>query len=190
MSSGPGPRWERAPLFMHQALSILAATTTTVAGNKKSNSSSYGLLLIIAIFAGAYLLFIRPRQKRLRQQKTPARQLSVGDDVVTAGGIHGRLVSLSDDQAEVEVAPGVVLTFLRRAVNLAPGSSSSGGTTGSTGVSSSPSDEPAPGSGETEHKGGAAANGEAGHGSAPGDGGNESGPDEKEHPSGAGDAAT
>jgi preprotein translocase subunit YajC len=105
---------------MHSTLSLIAATTTTVAGSKKSTSSSLPLLFIIVAFAAAYFLFIRPRQQKMRQQQVASRQLEIGDDVVTAGGIHGRLVALGDDTAEVEVSPGVVLTFLRRAVNARP----------------------------------------------------------------------
>ena len=106
---------------MYATLTFIAATTTTVAGSKKSSSSSYGLLIIVAVFAAAYFLLIRPRQQRMRQQQVAARQLAVGDEVVTAGGIHGRVVALGDDTVDVEVSPGVVLTFLRRAVNARPG---------------------------------------------------------------------
>lgn len=105
---------------MHTTLSFIAAASTTVANNKKSTGGSFGILIIIALFAAAYFLLIRPRQQKLRQQQAAARQMEVGDDVVTAGGIHGRLVGLGDDTAEVEVAPGVVMTFLRRAVNARP----------------------------------------------------------------------
>jgi preprotein translocase subunit YajC len=107
---------------MHTALHILAAasTSTTTHSSKKSSGSTYTLLIIIVLFAGVYLFFIRPRQQRARQQQAAARQLSVGDAVVTAGGLYGRLVSLDGDTAKVEVAPGVVLTMLRRAVSLQP----------------------------------------------------------------------
>jgi preprotein translocase subunit YajC len=106
---------------MHVALTILAATTsTTTKTSHKSSSSTYTLLFIVVIFAAVYLLFIRPRQQRARQQQTAARQLTIGDPVVTAGGIQGRVVALDNDVVEVEVAPGVVLTMLRRAVSLRP----------------------------------------------------------------------
>jgi preprotein translocase subunit YajC len=106
---------------MHHVLHILAAgSTTTTHTSKKSSSSTYTLLFIVVIFAAVYLLFIRPRQQRMRQQQTAARQLSVGDQVVTAGGLYGRLVAIDADVAEVEVAPGVVITMLRRAVSLRP----------------------------------------------------------------------
>ncbi len=106
---------------MHSLLTILAAdTTTTAAKHSKSSSSTLPFIFIIVIFAAVYLLFIRPRQQRMRQQQTQARELAIGDLVVTAGGIQGRIVALDSDVAEVEVAPGVVLTMLRRAVNRRP----------------------------------------------------------------------
>jgi preprotein translocase subunit YajC len=103
---------------MHALLHILAVgTSTTTKTSKKSSSSTYTLLFIVVIFGAVYFLFLRPRQQRMRQQQTAAKTLSVGDEVVSAGGIYGRVVAMDGDVAEVEVAPGVILTFLRRAVN-------------------------------------------------------------------------
>jgi preprotein translocase subunit YajC len=105
---------------MHALYHFIAASTTatTTSGSKKSKSSSeWPLLILIVLFAGGYLLFIRPRQQRLKQQQSSARQLAVGDLVVTAGGIHGKVVGLDDNVAEVEVAPNVVLTVLARSIS-------------------------------------------------------------------------
>jgi preprotein translocase subunit YajC len=112
---------------MHAFLTLLAQATpsTTAAKSSKSGGSSeLPLLIIIGLFAVAYFLFIRPRQQRMRQQQTVGRQMSVGDGVVSAGGIYGTVVALDSDVVEVEVSPGVVLTFLRKAVSLRPGASS------------------------------------------------------------------
>jgi preprotein translocase subunit YajC len=108
---------------MHLLHTLIAASTsaTTTSGGKKSKSSSeLPLLILIVVFAAGYLFFIRPRQQRMKQQQQKARQLSVGDPVITAGGIHGKIVGLDDNVAEVEVAPGVVLTVLARSVSLHP----------------------------------------------------------------------
>lgn len=106
---------------MHTLFNILAATATTTKSSKSSGSSAVTLIFIVVIFAVVYLLFIRPRQQRMRQQQTQSRQLAIGDDVVSAGGIQGKIVAMDDEVAEVEVAPGVVLNFLRRAINPRPG---------------------------------------------------------------------
>ena len=107
---------------MHALLNILAATIDDDRSLPRSRpSSTYTLLFIVLVFGAVYFLFIRPRQQRMRQQQTQARQLSVGDEVVSAGGIYGRVVAMDTDVAEVEVAPGVVMTFLRRAISARPG---------------------------------------------------------------------
>jgi preprotein translocase YajC subunit len=112
---------------MHSLINILAATTaTTTKSSHKSSSSTYTLLFIVLVFGAIYFFFIRPRQQRMRQQQTQARQLAVGDEVVSAGGIQGRVVSIDNDVAEVEVAPGVVMTFLRRSISARPGAPPTG----------------------------------------------------------------
>ena len=75
-------------------------------------------LLFPLIFLGLmWVLLVRPQQQRVRQQRELIAALRVGDDVVTAGGIFGRIVALTDDEATLEVAPGVELRFLRAAMS-------------------------------------------------------------------------
>lgn len=62
-----------------------------------------GLLLPIAFLAVLYLLLIRPQQKRRKEQEQMVRTLEVGDDVVTIGGLHGRVVALSDTTMDIAV---------------------------------------------------------------------------------------
>lgn len=113
---------------MHFLIHVLAQSTppTTAKASKSSGSSVAPLLIIVVIFAVVYFLFIRPRSQRMRQQQTAAKQLSVGDEVMSAGGIYGRVVALDNDAVEVEVSKGVVMTFTRRAISpRAPSSNSS-----------------------------------------------------------------
>jgi preprotein translocase subunit YajC len=107
---------------MHTLHTLLAATATTTAKKKSGSSSTITFLIILVLFFGVYMLFIRPRQQRMKQAQQQARTLSVGDTVVSAGGIQGTVVALDTDVAEVEVAPGIVLTFTRRAINPRPDS--------------------------------------------------------------------
>lgn len=99
------------------SLSVASKTTTTTTPPKTAAGGSGFLIFIVVIFALVYFLFLRPRQNRMRQSQARQRDLSVGDEVVTIGGISGTIVSLDDEDAIVEVAPGVELKFLRRAVN-------------------------------------------------------------------------
>jgi preprotein translocase subunit YajC len=61
-------------------------------------------LLIFVIF---YVLMIRPQQRRVKEHQAEIAAVKKGDEVVTAGGIRGKVTKVSDDEAEVEIANGV-----------------------------------------------------------------------------------
>ncbi|MGC8513378.1 MAG: preprotein translocase subunit YajC [Acidimicrobiales bacterium] len=113
---------------MHILLSTLAQSTpsTTVAKSTSSSGSLTPYLVLILIFAGGYFLFIRPRNRRTRAQQATLRQVGLGDEVMSAGGIFGTVVSVSPDSVGVEVSPGVVMTFLPRMVSRRPNSPAGG----------------------------------------------------------------
>ncbi len=61
-------------------------------------------LPFIMIFVIFYLLLIRPQQKRKREHDEMLKAVEKGDQVVTAGGLHGKVVGTSDDTLTVEIA--------------------------------------------------------------------------------------
>jgi len=69
-----------------------------------------------------WALLILPQQRKMRQHQAVVASLEPGDEVVTAGGVYGTIVSVDDEVLGVEVAPGIVLRVLRNAVSqrLAP----------------------------------------------------------------------
>ncbi len=73
-------------------------------------------LPLVAIFVVFYFLMLRPQQKRAKETKAMLEALQKGDEVVTAGGIVGRITKLSDQYATVEIASGVEITVQRQAV--------------------------------------------------------------------------
>lgn len=75
-----------------------------------------GLLLPLAIFAFFYFLFIWPQQKRSREHKKMVQSLTKGTDVVTNGGIVGKVVDLDDSFVVLEVAEGVQIQVQRNAI--------------------------------------------------------------------------
>jgi preprotein translocase subunit YajC len=62
------------------------------------------LVPMIAIFLIFYFLLIRPQQRKQRQLEEMLKSVDRGDDVVTAGGIHGKVVGATDDVLTVEIA--------------------------------------------------------------------------------------
>ena len=74
------------------------------------------ILFLLLLFGVVYFLMIRPQQKRRREAQAMQNQLGPGDQIVTIGGLHGTIVSIDDDVATLEVAPGVQVKFARQAI--------------------------------------------------------------------------
>ena len=77
-----------------------------------------GFLPIILMFVLLYFLMIRPQMKRAKEQKAMIEALQKGDEVVTAGGIDGRITKISDQYVTVEVAPNTEIVLQRSAVQV------------------------------------------------------------------------
>jgi preprotein translocase subunit YajC len=75
-------------------------------------------LPMIAIFVAFYFFLIRPQQKRAKDQKAMLSALSVGDEIVIAGGIAGKVKKLSENYLDLEVADNVEIKVQRGAVQL------------------------------------------------------------------------
>ena len=75
------------------------------------------LLPLLLLFGVMYFVMIRPQQQRVRAQRALVSSLAVGDEVVTIGGLLGRIVRLDDEHAEIETTPGTVLRFRRSAIS-------------------------------------------------------------------------
>ena len=71
---------------------------------------------MILIFVVFYFLAIRPQQKRAKETRAMLSALQKGDEIVTAGGIVGRISKLGDQYAAVEIANGIEINVQRSAV--------------------------------------------------------------------------
>ena len=74
------------------------------------------ILLILAMFAVLYFLMIRPQMKRAKEHKAMVEGLQKGDEVVTAGGILGRISRIDDQYITVAIAGGVEVQVQRVAI--------------------------------------------------------------------------
>ncbi|SDK62183.1 preprotein translocase subunit YajC [Catalinimonas alkaloidigena] len=83
--------------------------------------SSNGFLQIAmfgAIFVVFYFFMIRPQQKKQKDQRTFSDSLKKGDEVVTIGGMHGRIMEVDKDTVTLEVDRGMKLRFDKSAISL------------------------------------------------------------------------
>lgn len=83
------------------------------------------IFMIIAIFAVMYFLMIRPQQRQKRQHQDMLSQLSKGDKVVTAGGIHGTVAGVKDNSVIVKIADNVKVEVSRSSISQIVSSKSS-----------------------------------------------------------------
>jgi preprotein translocase subunit YajC len=77
----------------------------------------FGIIPWLGIFAIFYLLMIRPQQQRVKQHQAAINAVKKGDEVVTGGGIRGRVTKVSDDEAEVEIAQGVKIRVIKSTIS-------------------------------------------------------------------------
>ncbi len=77
-----------------------------------------GLLPIILMFVVLYFLMIRPQMKRQKEQKAMIDALGKGDEVVSAGGVVGRVTKVGDAYITLEVAEGTEIILQKAAVTL------------------------------------------------------------------------
>jgi preprotein translocase subunit YajC len=76
-----------------------------------------GIFIIVAVlFLIFWLLVVRPQRRRQAEQTALIRNVEVGDEIVTAGGLFGHVKSVADDELLVEIAPGTDVRVARRAV--------------------------------------------------------------------------
>ena len=92
------------------------AQTAPAASGGDTGSSLLSLLPLVLMFVVLYFIMIRPQMKRQKEHKAMLEALAKGDEVVTSGGMIGRVAKLGETIVHVEVANGVELQVQRSAV--------------------------------------------------------------------------
>ena len=77
-----------------------------------------GLLPIVLMFVLLYFLMIRPQMKRAKETKSMIEALQKGDEVVTAGGIVGRISKMGEQYVSLEIAPNTEISVQKAAVQM------------------------------------------------------------------------
>ena len=78
---------------------------------------STGPFFLIGMFALMYFLLIRPQQKRAKDHKNLLEALKEGDEVVTNGAVVGKVKSVDESFAALEIAEGVVVKVQKQGIN-------------------------------------------------------------------------
>lgn len=81
-----------------------------------TESTLLGLLPLVLMFVVLYFVMIRPQMKKQKEHRAMIDALAKGDEVVTAGGVLGKVTKLGDSFVSVEIANGVEMQIQRQAV--------------------------------------------------------------------------
>ena len=120
-----GPECYNSPLvFYPQPIKIFWETNVLISNayaQAAAATPADGLmqfLPIIALFGILYFMMIRPQMKKAKEHKALLEALAKGDEVVTQGGIAGRITKVSDDFVTVEIAEKVEIQVQKQAVSM------------------------------------------------------------------------
>lgn len=92
------------------------AETTEATAETMQNSPLASFLPLILIFIVFWVVLIKPQQKRANEHKAVLAALKKGDQVITGGGIVGRITKVSDEQVSVEIASGVEVSVMKYSI--------------------------------------------------------------------------
>ncbi|MDX1605627.1 MAG: preprotein translocase subunit YajC [Candidatus Competibacterales bacterium] len=85
-------------------------------GDPAAGGGAIGLLFPILLIVAFYFLLIRPQTKRAKEHRQMVEALKKGDEVVTSGGVLGRIAEVGDNFVLLEAAEGVQLKVQKHAV--------------------------------------------------------------------------
>ncbi|WP_119329238.1 preprotein translocase subunit YajC [Cysteiniphilum halobium] len=97
--------------------SLLLLTSSAFAEGAAGGSAMSSILMLVAFFAIFYFLLIRPQMKRSKEQRKMISELAKGDEVMTNGGIIGKIAKIGENYTEIEIAENVIIKVQKSAVS-------------------------------------------------------------------------
>ena len=86
---------------------LISSAFAQSAGGSGGAGGSFPIIMMLGIFVVFYFLMIRPQQKRMKDQQSMISRLASGDEVVTTGGMLGRITEVGENFITLEIADGV-----------------------------------------------------------------------------------
>ena len=101
-------------------ITILALISGCVPGEAPAEgggtSTIYLIVFLVLIFAFFYFVMIRPQRKKQKEHQQMTEQLKRGDRIITIGGIHGQIDSISEDSVVIKVESGMTIRMARNSI--------------------------------------------------------------------------
>ena len=83
----------------------------------QAESSGNPLIFFVLVFGVFWFFMIRPQVKKQKQERKFREEMKKGDKVVTTGGLHGKVVDISEKTVKIDVSNGMVLKFEKTCVS-------------------------------------------------------------------------
>jgi preprotein translocase subunit YajC len=96
---------------------VSPAYAQTAAGAPGTTDLILQFVPLVLIFIIFYFFLIRPQQQKAKQHKAMLDALRRGDQVITAGGLHAKIVRVADDSVEAEIAPNVKVKLVKGTIS-------------------------------------------------------------------------
>lgn len=96
---------------------FISTAAAQAAGAPAQTNALMQFLPLVLIFVVFYFLLIRPQTKRAKEHRAMVAALGVGAEVVTSGGMLGKIIEVSEQFVTLEIAPGVNVKVQRSAVS-------------------------------------------------------------------------
>ncbi len=81
---------------------MLTLEKAAAANGGGTGGTLFMIIYLVIIFGAMYFILIRPQKKKQKEEKKMRENLQVGDEIVTIGGIYGRVISLKEDTIVIE----------------------------------------------------------------------------------------
>ncbi len=108
------------PAYADQTRELFMFVTPAYAQAAGATSGAAGLasfIPLILVFVIMYFLMIRPQQKRMKEHRAMVEAVKKGDEIVTQGGLIGKVAAVREGEVEVEIAPGVKVRVVRATIS-------------------------------------------------------------------------
>jgi len=97
---------------------LISSAYAQATGGAGGDTGLLGFLPIILMFVLLWFLMIRPQMKRQKEHKAMVEALQKGDEVITTGGVVGKITKVADSYVTLEIATGTEIVVQRAAVQL------------------------------------------------------------------------
>ena len=95
------------------SISTIAMISAAAAAPSGGAGFFFQIMPLLFVFIIFYFLMIRPQQRRVKQHQATIAAVQKGDEVITGGGLRGKVTKVADDEVEVEIAQGVKVRVVK-----------------------------------------------------------------------------